>query len=206
MKTADNFHGFCVQLRRSCSACTAGTPCTGCGSGILSFFNWVTYLGYELFGVGSFVRIDVIDIKHRAVEAASGGDDPFKDGCVDLPHLFITALAGAAYNGNFGQGAKTDMFGVGITAFNGFSCFNFNVFLFIFAAKKSYSAKTGVGGNNVQRCGFFAEHGPDHALVLIMGNDRGGALRHSARGKSLLWDYISFFLPFSICFLQYRLA
>ena len=88
------------------------------------------------------MRIDVIDIKHRAVGAASGGGDPFKDSCVALPHLFITALAGAAYNGNFGQGAKTDMFGVGITAFNGFPCFNFNVFFFILAVKKSYSAKT----------------------------------------------------------------
>ena len=115
MQTADNFHGFCVQLRRSCSACTAGTPCTGCGSGALSFFNWVTYLGYELFGVGSFVRADVVDIKHRAVGAASGGGDPFENGGVDRAHLRIAAFASAADNSYFGQGAEANVFGVVIS-------------------------------------------------------------------------------------------
>lgn len=83
-------------------------------------FDRIADLRDEFFGVICFMRTDVINVERCAAGRIAVGIYPCGKNAVDLVDLVVRAFVGDAGKGDRRQCLESDVFGVGIAAFDGF--------------------------------------------------------------------------------------
>lgn len=83
-------------------------------------FDRIADLRDEFFGVICFMRTDVVNVERSVARRIAVGIYPCGKNAVDLVDLVVRAFVGDAGKGDRRQRLESDVFGVGIAAFDGF--------------------------------------------------------------------------------------